>query len=234
MTPLAIPHAAHRDALAAQQAEFLALTREVPPTAVVPGCPGWTALDVVTHLTGVHRWAAAMSRTAPGAPVPPDDDPAPALDPASAYAAAASELLAALEEDPARPCTTLAGAGTAGDWYRRQAHETLVHTWDLADAAGAARTGSPVRVVDAVEEVLDTLLPRQVRLGRTAEPEVAVHLVGSRRWVLGAGPVVAAVAGPDATLLRLLWRRTTTAAVDLTVTGDRARAAEALSAALTP
>ncbi|GAB3465474.1 maleylpyruvate isomerase family mycothiol-dependent enzyme [Kineococcus endophyticus] len=226
--------APHRAALLARQAEFLALARTAPPTAVVPGCPGWTALDVVTHLTGVHRWAAAMSRTAPGAPVPADDDPAPADDPAGAYAAAAADLLVALDEDPSRPCTTLTGAGTAGDWYRRQAHETLLHAWDLADAAGAPRTGSGAQVADAVEEVLDTLLPRQVRLGRTAAPEVAVRLAGSRRWVLGSGPVVAEVAGPDAALLRLLWGRTPPTDPGLVVTGDRERAADVLSAALTP
>ncbi|MEZ0492244.1 maleylpyruvate isomerase family mycothiol-dependent enzyme [Kineococcus sp. TBRC 1896] len=234
MTGPVVAPGAHRDALVAQQAAFLALTRTAPPDAGVPGCPGWTVRDVVAHLTGVHRWAAALSRTAPGAPVPPDEDPSPADDPAAAYAAAARALLAALDEDPDRPCTTLAGAGRAGDWYRRQAHETLVHTWDLADAAGAPRTGPADRVADAVEEVLDTLLPRQVRLGRTAAVEVGVELLGSRRWRLGTGPVVATVAGPDTELLRLLWGRTTSTGTALVVAGDRGRAAQVLAAALTP
>jgi uncharacterized protein (TIGR03083 family) len=226
--------AGHRAALAAQQTAFHALALTVPGLAAVPGCPGWTARDVVTHLTGVHRWAAALSRTAPGGPVPHDEDPRPADDPAAAYAVAAAELLTALDEDPTRPCATLAGPGTAGDWYRRQAHETLVHTWDLADAGGLPRAAPADRVADAVAEVLDTLLPRQVRLGRTTAPDVAVALVGSHRWRLGAGPVVATVTGPDADLLRLLWRRATTAEATLVVTGDRDRAERLLTTALTP
>ncbi|GAA0322729.1 maleylpyruvate isomerase family mycothiol-dependent enzyme [Kineococcus aurantiacus] len=223
-----------RTALEAQQRAFLALAREVGPDAAVPGCPGWRALDLVTHLTGVHRWAAAVTRTPVGGTVPDDADPAPDPAPCAAYAAAARDLLTALGEDPARPCPTFAGHGVVADWGRRQLHETLVHTWDLADAAGRPREGAPDVVADAVEEVLDTVLPRQVRLGRVAAPAVAVELLGSRRRVLGTGPVVASVSGADADLVRLLWRRTTCGDPRLVVRGDARRAREVLGDALTP
>jgi uncharacterized protein (TIGR03083 family) len=235
------------EALAAQQHAFAVLAAAVDPTAEVPGCPGWRAADVVTHLAGVHRWAAAMSLTAPGDTAPhevPGDIPP---DPVADYRAAAAELLDVLGRDPSRPCLTLRGTGVAGDWYRRQLHETLVHSWDLADAGGLPRWGSAAVVADAVSEVLDTLTPRQVRLGRLREPGAAVELLGSRRWVLGPGPVVASVAGPDAELVRLLWRRRTLDGrevdgrevdgreVDgLELRGDTARARALLALPLTP
>jgi uncharacterized protein (TIGR03083 family) len=225
----------HRVALAQTQATFLALLRHVDPTARVPGCPDWDAAHLAAHLTGVHRWAAAMSRTAPGADELPDDaDPPVARDPVQEYRAAAAELLAVLDEDPDRPCRTLTGAGRRRDWARRQLHETLVHTWDLADAGGLPRWGSPEVVADAVEEVLDTVHPRQVRLGRALAPDVSVELLGSRRWVLGDGPPVAAVAGSDADVLRLLWRRSDPSGAGLVVTGDAARATGLLTGRLTP
>ncbi|WP_328292321.1 maleylpyruvate isomerase family mycothiol-dependent enzyme [Kineococcus sp. NBC_00420] len=229
----------HRATLAQTQATFLALFRHVEPTARVPGCPDWDAAHLTAHLTGVHRWAAAMSRTAPGTDDVPDDvpddaDPPVARDAAQEYRAAAADLLAVLDEDPDRPCRTLTGAGRRRDWARRQLHETLVHTWDLADAGGLPRWGPPEVVADAVEEVLDTLHPRQVRLGRTPGPDVSVELLGSRRWVLGDGPLVAAVAGADADLLRLLWRRSDLSGAGLVVTGDAARATELLAGRLTP
>lgn len=239
MTPATTPPPGpveHRAALAGQQQRFLALLHRVDPAAAVPGCPGWDAATLTAHLTGVHRWAAAMARTPPGTPdhlLPDDADPPPAPDPAAEYARAATGLLDALA-DPHRPCATLTGAGTAADWARRQLHETLVHTWDLADAAGLPRWGAPDVVADAVGEVLDTMHPRQVRLGRVPAPRVAVELLGSRRWTLGEGPVTASVAGPDADLLRLLWRRTGWSGAGLVVRGDADRAAELLSGRLTP
>jgi len=211
--------------LAAQQREFAVLARRVDPDAPVPGCPGWRAADVVTHLTGVHRWAAAMSRTPPG-------DPAPDERAGSDYEAAAAELLVALAEDPTRPCLTLREQGVAGDWYRRQLHETLVHTWDLADAGGLPRWAAIEVVADAVAEVIDTMQPRQVRLGRMRAPDVAVELLGSRRWVLGSGPVVASVAAPDIELVRLLWRRRSVEGLELQ--GDTDRARSLLTLPLTP
>lgn len=225
----------HRTALAATQATFLALLTRVDPAEPVPGCPRWNVAGLTAHLTGVHRWAAAMTRTAPDALELPDDaDPPIAADPAHDYTAAAAELLAALDEDPERTCLTLAGAGRPADWARRQLHETLVHTWDLADAGGLPRWAPPEVVADGVAEVLDTVQPRQVRLGRMPAPRVSVELLGSRRWTLGAGPLVASVAGPDADLLRLLWRRTNWAEAGLVVRGDVRAAAELLSARLTP
>jgi uncharacterized protein (TIGR03083 family) len=227
----------HRSALSAQQLRFLALAGSVDPSAVVPGCPGWSVADLVAHLTGVHRWAAAMTRTPPGTPddaLPDGSDPLPRADAAAGHAQAATDLLRALDEDPSRPCVTLRGAGRVVDWTRRQLHETLVHTWDLADAAALPRWAPPEVVADAVAEVVDTMQPRQVRLGRTPAPDVSVELLGSRRWVLGDGPLVASVTGSDAELLRLLWRRTCGPERGVLVAGDTARAAGLLGTRLTP
>ncbi|WP_432490814.1 maleylpyruvate isomerase family mycothiol-dependent enzyme [Kineococcus gypseus] len=233
--------------------------------ARVPGCPAWSVGDLAAHLTAVHRWAAASTRRSPAGPLPPERggpgatdagaaDPG-AADPAAAYAAAAAELRRALAVPPATPCRTLHGRGVVADWSRRQLHETLVHRWDLQDALGPPGTADPADTdpvdveavdveagdaeavaADCVAEVVEALLPRQVRLGRVPAPAAGVLLLAPRRrWVLGEPRrVVAEVAGPAQVLARLLWRRTGPDDPRLRVTGDRAAAAALLGAALTP
>ncbi|MGY1649806.1 maleylpyruvate isomerase family mycothiol-dependent enzyme [Geodermatophilus sp. SYSU D01119] len=222
-------------ALAAEQQAFAALARDADPGLPVPGCAPWRVGDLVRHLAAIHRWAAACARTGPEGPLP-DDEPfvRDASDRASDYTSAAAGLRTALA-DPGRACTSFVGPVTAAWWARRQLHETLVHRLDLADARGVPAGADPRVAADCVAEVLDTMHPRQVRLGRTAPPRCAVLLTSpSGSWVLGPGEPVAEVAGPELALARLLWRRTALGDPRLAVRGDRGAAAEVLAAALTP
>ncbi|MFW3173082.1 maleylpyruvate isomerase family mycothiol-dependent enzyme [Geodermatophilus sp. CPCC 206100] len=181
----------------------------------------------------IHRWAAATARSAPDAALP-DDDPFVAAATVAGYPDAAADLRAALA-DPDRPCPTLTGPGVAGWWTRRQLHETLVHRLDLAEALGAPAEADPAVAADCVAEVLDTMQPRQVRLGRMAQPDTAVRLTTpAGTATLGRGPVVAEVSGPAPVVALLLWRRTTPEDPRLTVTGDRAAAADLLARPITP
>jgi len=87
---------------------------------------------------------------------------------------------------------------------------------------------------DCLAEVVDTMLPRQVRLGRIAAPTVGVRLTTpAGSWLLGGSPV-AEVFGSALALAQLVWRRTTLDDDRLTVTGDRAAAAGLLAERITP
>ncbi|MGK5172349.1 maleylpyruvate isomerase family mycothiol-dependent enzyme [Geodermatophilus sp. CPCC 205761] len=223
----------HLAALAAEQAVFARLAAAADPAAPVRACAPWTVADLVRHLGGVHRWAAATARSAPEAGVP-DDGPFLAAQTVEGYPDAAAELRAALD-DPRRPCPTLTGAGEAGWWRRRQLHETLVHRLDLAGAAGGPVDADPAVAADCIAEVLDTMQPRQVRLGRMAPPATAVRLTTpTAGWTLGSGPVVAEVAGPELAVALLLWRRTTLADPRLAVAGDAGAAGALLADPITP
>ncbi|SHF72462.1 maleylpyruvate isomerase family mycothiol-dependent enzyme [Geodermatophilus nigrescens] len=218
-------------ALAAEQRGFAALARGADPRLPVPGCAPWCVEDLVRHLAAIHRWAAACARTGPEGPLPDDE---PFAEDAPDYPSAAAELRTALA-DPGRPCASFVGPVTAGWWTRRQVHETLVHRLDLAAALGVPAGADPRVAADCVAEVLDTMHPRQVRLGRVAPPRCAVLLTApSGSWVLGPGEPVAEVAGPELALARLLWRRASLGDPRLAVRGDRGAAAEVLAGALTP
>jgi uncharacterized protein (TIGR03083 family) len=223
---------AQLDALAAEQHGFAALAAAADPGRPVPGCAPWTVADLVQHLTGIHRWAATIARSEPDADLP-DDARFEREATAGDYPAAAAELRAALA-DALRPCRTLVGPGTVGWWRRRQLHETFVHRLDLAGALGSPLTADPAVAADCVAEVVDTMQPRQVRLGRMPATTTGLRLsTPTGSWVLGPAPV-AEVYGPELAVAQLLWRRTTPADRRLTISGDRAAALALLAQPLTP
>lgn len=139
--------------------------------APVPTCPGWTVLDLVTHLGMVHRWATAHVRgdapaessaalMAQGRSAPDVlgwfDDGATALLQAIVDAPDAPDALDALEASvflPSAPPPRLF-------WTRRQCHESTIHAVD----ALSARLGRPARpdetwirpavALDGIDELL--------------------------------------------------------------------------------
>ena len=106
--------------------------------ASVPSCPGWTVRDLVTHVGGVHRWAAAivggaLSRSDPETHAavgsgPPD---AQLLD---WFRSGHASLVQTLQSaDPAVPFWSFLPAATPlASWARRQAHARrryIAPTW---------------------------------------------------------------------------------------------------------
>lgn len=131
--------------------------------APVPGCPGWSAYDLVRHLGNVHAWAATIAETGRSAP---HQDDAPRSHRARAvrdwYAGKAEDLYRVLRAtDPSRSCWNFVdGEGVAGFWGRRQLHETTVHTLDLDPLAGSTTRVVPDVAADGVDEVLTVFLRR--------------------------------------------------------------------------
>jgi uncharacterized protein (TIGR03083 family) len=126
--------------------------------ARVPGCPGWSVRDLVTHLGEVHRfWSAAVA--AGPADQPPGDDQVgdrePHGDLLTWSAAAAKALTDSLRAaGPDRGCWTWWAASgapmTAGAVARHQVQEATVHAFDAQQAAGRAEPLPPLAAADVV------------------------------------------------------------------------------------
>lgn len=197
----------------------------------IPTCGDWTAKELVQHLADVHRWAAGMARGVNEWLEGSEDDLA------TYYEACAALLRNTLAEvGPGAPAKTLAGPGLASFWHRRQAHETLIHLFDLRTPLALGIDSIPADLwADGVDEVIRVFYPRQIALGRAQPVPYPVAFVASDlgvTWTLGEGPPVATVTAPARELDLLLWSRIGLAAVR--ATGDEARLAETLRTKLTP
>jgi uncharacterized protein (TIGR03083 family) len=212
------------------------LVREADPGTPVPSCPGWTLVDLVGHLGGIHRWAGEIVRTGRPGQVP-EPPPPPAL--VDWYDEGAGALLDVLRAaDPDAPCWSIDRPDDrAGFWRRRQAHETAVHRVDAHLAVTGASRYDDDLGADGVDEVIAMFYPRQVRLGRQeALAETVAFADGSgRRWLLGPDDEPRAVVrGAAGELLLVLWRRRHLDEGTVEVTGDRAAVARVLAAKLIP
>lgn len=222
--------------LALAQRAFAAGLARVDVEAPVACCAPWRVADLALHLGTVHWWAAAMA-TGVDLDPPQPERPRSRADLLRFYAWAADHLHRTLAElDPDAPSLTLNGPGPSSFWRRRQLHETLVHLWDLATAAGADLSGlAEAPWHDTVAEVVDTMTPRQVRLGRVAPLSESIELVApDAAWVLGPGLPAARVIGEPQDLALLLWRRIAPGERSLRVEGDRAALDRLLTLRLTP
>ena len=201
--------------------------------APVPGT-AWTVRDLVTHIGGVHRWAADIVRRAEPGPdtaagdavgVGPGDDEL--LD---WFADGHAELVSSLRSAPTDlDCFAfLAAPSPLAFWARRQAHETAIHRADAQAPAGMLPEFDPAFAQDGIAEVLHGFAARR-RNAISQQATIALRpLDGSTAWLitLGGEHIVAeagiagdadvAVAGTASALYLWLWNRP--AAV--TMTGD--------------
>ena len=131
------------------------------PAARVPGCPDWSAADLLGHHAGVLMfWSRIIEQRPEG---PAEDWTEPELP--TAY----DELLALHAEQDERLGAALAGADpseaawswsaeqTVGFTFRRQAHEALIHRLDAEQTAGQVSGLDPVLAADGVDEALDIM-----------------------------------------------------------------------------
>lgn len=197
----------------------------------IPTCGDWTAKELVQHLANVHRWAAGMARGVNEWEEGPEEGLA------NYYGTCATLLRTTLAEvGPEAPAKTLNGPGPASFWHRRQAHETLIHLYDLRQPLALVVDGIDAPVwADGVDEVVSMFYPRQVRLERTQPVPYGIELVASdlgTRWALGSGEPVATVTATARELDLFLWGRLGLAHVR--THGDDVRLAETLRTKFTP
>lgn len=161
------------------------------PAARVPGCPDWTAADLLWHLAEVQWFWARTIRTRPDAPGEDDGGPARPTDHDGLLAAFDEHSAALVKEleqaDPAETAWSWSADQTVGFTYRRQAHEALIHRLDAEQAAGSVTPLDPALAADGVLECLDVMfggcppwgefhpLPHYVRVDCTD--------TGDRVWV---------------------------------------------------
>lgn len=147
----------HVAAFRAEAERCGALARVVPHAAPLPHVPRWSVGGVVRHLVGDFRWASDIVESCQwngnGFPVPRTrgDRLVRAYDEA---AARMGDVLEAAAGTPATPCPNFAERdhGTLGWWPRHQAHETLLHRWDLESATGRHDPIDPAIAADGVDE----------------------------------------------------------------------------------
>lgn len=142
----------------------IALAGRIADDEAIPTCPGWNAAELLEHLGGVHRWAAAtiearaterVSRRHLQIDAPTDGDWA------SWIAQGARGLLSAFEStDGDEPVWAWGADHHARWWARRQLHETVVHDADLALALGETYELDASVAADGICELLDNTAAR--------------------------------------------------------------------------
>ncbi len=135
--------------LRSDSARFREVLTGCDPEARVPGCPDWTAADLLWHLAEVQWFWAHTMRTRPA---PADEDAegpsAPrrttgCWPPSTSTPPALIAVLTAA--DPAEPAWSWSDEQTVGFTYRRQAHEALIHRLDAEQTAGDVTRAGPRR-----------------------------------------------------------------------------------------
>jgi uncharacterized protein (TIGR03083 family) len=145
------------DHLRADGARLSSLARATDLDVAVPTCPGWTLGDLVSHCAEVYAHKRLVLRL--GRPPTDEERSTPAS--GDGVLDHHDEQLAGLVADLERAgpdadtWTWFPGESTTGFWYRRMAHEALVHRVDGELAAGVPVTEvDPVLATDGVDEVL--------------------------------------------------------------------------------
>jgi uncharacterized protein (TIGR03083 family) len=196
--------------------------------AMTTTCPGWAVRDLVSHIGGVHRWAAgniAKGRVSEDEAeqmfiAPPD----PAL--LSWYADGYAALLTTLAEaDRDVECFTFLPEITSPleFWARRQAHETAIHRVDAESAVGATPGFDVGFAVDGLDELINGFVRRKGGRLRS-DPTVTIAVAPSdapAAWWIQVGPEGRSITtttgevppadltlrGPAERLYLLLWNR---------------------------
>lgn len=207
----------------------------------------WKVRDVVAHLGGVHRWATRVvqkrSMSGPGFTKSKLDG-----DELCDWFSAGAELL--VEElrntDLAEPCPNFnpGSERTVGWWARRQAHETIVHRWDVEKALRCTTAMDAKAAVDGVDEFLDVFV--RTRGKQTLTSTMTLRTTRPRRtWRLSPAdkpgridvavgqpdppaPGLTEVSGKPEALLLALWGRLSATEARLKIDGDPATAAHLL------
>lgn len=222
-----------------KEGEALLAAGRLGTDAPVRTCGDWDVARLLGHVGRVYRWAARAVDSRATEPVRAPEVPGGA-DPIAWCAEALDEVVRVLSETPADTVvwTWARPRGSAGWWARRLAHESSVHAWDAMTAHGEAHMIPADIAIDAVDELLDVMLPRVLGRGARADGRYALAAtdadpqVGGGRWLVtldgddvevlrAEGPADVRVSGKAGQLLLVLYGRR--GYPDLDVSGDAGR-----------
>jgi len=244
MTPSPLDHDAFCTAVADQIARLGATLDAADPAAPVPTTPGWDVDAVAKHVGVIHRWAAQMIRDdlQERLDFKAIEGRAPAEGQTRAdWLRAGGDLLAGQLRGRSAdtPVWTWGPGGTVGWWARRLTYETFVHGADVQLAVGAEPTLAAELAVDGVDEFLANLLAAASfapAVGELRGDGETLHLHATDAdgewmitltddgfaWEHGHGKGDAAVRGPAADLLLLVYGRRPAAEARFACFGDTA------------
>jgi uncharacterized protein (TIGR03083 family) len=190
-------------------------------SAPVPSCSQWDVLRLLSHLTRVHHWSAAIVSGLDRETF--RFDPPTAESVHAVFAEGVVALSTALRSLPASRSvwTMFPDLPPALFWARRQAHETAIHRVDGELAAGLGVTEiDSAFAVDGIDELLMGMLPATLRVALDRPFTLTVApLDANAGWTLQAdsgglrgslGSVDNAdltIFGMAADLYRWLWNR---------------------------
>jgi uncharacterized protein (TIGR03083 family) len=162
-TAMTAPRASDLDYLAhltRESARFATAIAMAAPDDRVPSCPGWTADDLLWHLTKVQWFWGTVVREGvdrEGAEALAPERPPDRAALAEFFAKTSAGLgaaLAAVASAPDTPAWTWTDDQTVGWIMRRQAHESLIHRVDAEETACDRTTMDPRLSADGVDEAL--------------------------------------------------------------------------------
>ena len=225
----------------------MVLALDADREAPIPWCGAWTVQDCARHAGGLHHVIAGVIEGRPTANFglfktlgsPNADDPGLAR-----WLAEGTEKLVGQLRNatPDEPCWSFWQAhSTVSFWYRRTAHETFVHRWDMERAAGVEIVpADPALAADGIEEFRDVVagMLRGGNASAGAGETMHVHCTDTAgEWLLAfpapgertltrehaKGDV--AFRGPAEGLLLFLWGRHSAEDAGVETVGDAAVAA---------
>jgi len=160
----------------------------------VPSCPGWDMADLVEHLGFVH-WRSGLVVFERRLQAPDKSELPPAPEGAALvgwFAERRMALLAALNAADAETLVwnwTPNSPGPTSFWFRRIAHETMIHRVDIELAQGLQPTGGDPEVsADTVAEFFELFHQRLETKFREASLTGSLHLhatdLAGAEWTL--------------------------------------------------
>jgi len=220
-----LPDDRYLEVLDADVEAILAASQDL--AAAVPGCPGWTVRDLLSHVIGVYRHKVVALDLGEQPPQRDFGDWGELADDEDAREVLGTEYAALRERLTARDALTPTWAWwpteqTLGFWIRRMAHETAVHRWDAESAVHGLDGAAPIPddvATDGVDELLGWLrwewgderqddADGQTVLVSTADHSWSLTFEPTVVTVTGGGTDGAAfVAGSPSGLLLHVWGR---------------------------
>lgn len=208
------------------------LARRGPLDARVPHMKRWTLGDVIAHLGGVHRWAASIVSS--GWEGKGHRGGAETGDALVAWFEEGADLLVSTLQaaDLTAKCGNFSpgSPNTAHFWFRRQAHETTMHRWDVESAIDAQSPIDATFATDGIDELFHTFT--RARGKQALEDPIRIVTTDTEMgWTLAPtstpgrvdlttddNQVVANLSGPAEALLLALWKRISLDGVE--ISGD--------------
>ena len=142
-------------------ADYQLLAAAIPETPVdVPSCPGWSTKDLAKHMAHVYLGQAYVVETGSQAENKEHLAPYPRTEDSMEFMSwGFAAITQALDINrPERPTWSWHHSDHSVDfWFRRMAHETVIHRIDAEQAVGTVSKIDEALALDGVDEVLDFL-----------------------------------------------------------------------------